>query len=171
MKVLQGKFGEAHYGFALPTNSPYTAPLSIEMLELRNKGEISRIIDKWMIDRTPCKALDEDDTTEIIDTSSMGVFNMLGVFMFVLAGIIVGGLILIIEWIIAAFKDIDKWNPEAPHTFYSALKRRLSISCDNSKRVVFIKPSDSSRKPSSSSSKSKLEYKLSLRGRHGSTEL
>ena len=57
------KFGEAHYGFALPTNSPYTAPLSIEMLELRNKGEISKIIDKWMIDRTPCKALDEDDAT------------------------------------------------------------------------------------------------------------
>lgn len=56
-------FGEAHYGFALPTNSPYTAPLSIELLELRNKGEIARIIDKWMIDRTPCKALDEDDTT------------------------------------------------------------------------------------------------------------
>jgi len=171
MKVLQGKFGEAHYGFALPTNSPYTAPLSIEMLELRNKGEISRIIDKWMIDRTPCKALDEDDATEITNTSSMGVVNMLGVFIFMLAGIIVGGLILIIEWIIAAFKDIDKWNPEAPHTFYSALKRRLSISCDNSKRVVFIKPSDSSRKPSSSSSKSKLEYKLPLRGRHGSTEL
>lgn len=42
----------------------------------------------------------------------MGVVNMLGVFIFMLAGIIVGGLILIIEWIIAAFKDIDKWNPE-----------------------------------------------------------
>lgn len=42
----------------------------------------------------------------------MGVVNMLGVFIFMLAGIIVGGLILIIEWIIATVKDIDKWNPE-----------------------------------------------------------
>ena len=42
----------------------------------------------------------------------MGVVNMLGVFIFMLAGIIVGGLILIIEWIVATFKDIDKWNPE-----------------------------------------------------------
>jgi len=42
----------------------------------------------------------------------MGVVNMLGVFIFMLAGIIVGGFILIIEWIVAAFKDIDKWNPE-----------------------------------------------------------
>ena len=50
--------------------------------------------------------------TEITDTSSMGVVNMLGVFIFMLAGIIVGGFILIIEWIAAAFKDIDKWNPE-----------------------------------------------------------
>ena len=38
--------------------------------------------------------------------------NMLGVFIFMLAGIIVGGLILIIEWIIATCKDIDKWNPQ-----------------------------------------------------------
>ena len=51
-------------------------------------------------------------STEITDTSSMGVVNMLGVFIFMLAGIIVGGFILIIEWIIAAFRDIDKWNPE-----------------------------------------------------------
>lgn len=171
MKVLQGKFGEAHYGFALPTNSPYTAPLSIEMLELRNKGEISRIIDKWMIDRTPCKALDEEDATEITDTSSMGVVNMLGVFIFMLAGIIVGGLILIIEWIIAAFKDIDKWNPEAPHTFFSALRRRLSVIYDPSRRVVFMNTTDSNRKSSSFPSRSKLEYKLPLRGRQGSTEL
>ena len=42
----------------------------------------------------------------------MGVVNMLGVFIFMLAGIIVGGLILIIEWIIATCKDIDKWNPQ-----------------------------------------------------------
>ncbi|XP_078368663.1 glutamate receptor ionotropic, kainate 2-like isoform X2 [Oculina patagonica] len=170
MKVLEGTFGEAHYGFALPTNSPYTAPLSIEMLELRNKGEVSRIIDKWMIDKTPCKALDEDDTTEITDTSSMGVVNMLGVFIFMLAGTIVGGFILIIEWIIAACKDINRWNPEAPHTFFSALKRRLSASSHTSKRVVFIKPASSYRKSSSLSSKSKIEYKLPL-GRHGSTEL
>ena len=51
-------------------------------------------------------------STEITDTSSMGVVNMLGVFIFMLAGIIVGGLILIIEWIIATCKDIDKWNPQ-----------------------------------------------------------
>lgn len=70
-RLFLRKFGEAHYGFALPTNSPYTAPLSIEMLELRNKGEISRIIDKWMIDRTPCKALDEDDTTGTLILSNM----------------------------------------------------------------------------------------------------
>lgn len=47
----------------------------------------------------------------------MGVVNMLGVFIFMLAGIIVGGLILIIEWIIAVFKDIDKWNPEVRGVF------------------------------------------------------
>ena len=52
-------FGEVHYGFALPSNSPYTTPLSVELLELRNKGEVSRIIDKWMIKKTPCKPLDE----------------------------------------------------------------------------------------------------------------
>ena len=64
--LLHRAFGEAHYGFALPRNSPYTSPLSVELLELRNKGEFSRLINKWMFKKTPCKLLD--------DAENMGTF-------------------------------------------------------------------------------------------------
>ena len=60
---------------------------------------------------------------------------------------------------------------QAPHTFFSALRRRLSVIYDPSRRVVFIKTTDSTRKSSSFPSRSKLEYKLPLRGRHGSIAL
>ena len=60
---------------------------------------------------------------------------------------------------------------QAPHTFFSALRRRLSVIYDPSRRVVFMNTTDSNRKSSSFPSRSKLEYKLPLRGRQGSTEL
>ena len=42
------------------------------------------------------------------DASRMGVQNMLGVFVFMLGGVVVGFVILIAEWLTAAIRDVKK---------------------------------------------------------------
>ncbi|XP_048581549.1 glutamate receptor ionotropic, kainate 2 isoform X2 [Nematostella vectensis] len=103
-------FGNAHYGFALPKKSPYTNLLSVEILKLVQSGIAKTMIEEWMIERTPCAPLDEaeEQDAKSSDTSKMGINNMLGVFIFMVAGIAIGGVLLVLEWFVAAYSDVKR---------------------------------------------------------------
>ncbi|XP_031560849.1 glutamate receptor 2-like isoform X2 [Actinia tenebrosa] len=118
--------GKMSYGFALPKGSPYRLLINIELLKLQQKGVIKKIIKKWMIDKTPCSLLDDADLHEESKTDAyrMGLMNMLGVFIFMLAGVVIGLIFLIIEWWAAAVGDSKRAMRHLP--FMRAIQNRLS---------------------------------------------
>jgi hypothetical protein len=99
-------FGSINYGFALPLKSPYTHNFSVAMLELQQDGFLERMTEKWFRSRSVCGAETEAaDAAASEGGNQLGLFDMAGVFVTLLAGVICGIIILISEWIVACHRD------------------------------------------------------------------
>lgn len=95
-----GKFG---YGFGLPKNSPFTHQFSVKILELRQKGFLKLLRERWL------QGVCETTLQESSDTSFTGdvlVFkDMAGAFYAVFFGLAFSLIMLLVELTWAAYKD------------------------------------------------------------------
>jgi len=140
MKVTGG-FGNTYgYGFAFARKSPYTPLFNMELFGLQNDFIISTLTHKWTEEKVKCELMDNFEEEQNKGGSSvqkMTLRGMLGVFILLVISVIIGLLLLIIEWIYASAKDSRK-HVNGRHTccqaFGSRLWQTLKDICSQKKR-------------------------------------
>lgn len=108
---VTGGFGNTYgYGFAFELNSPYTPLFNMELFRLQNEFIISSLTHKWTKERVNCELVDNFEEQQLLGSTvqKMSVQNMLGVFILLAISVLVGFLIMIMEWIYASAKDARK---------------------------------------------------------------
>ncbi|XP_031550471.1 glutamate receptor 1-like isoform X2 [Actinia tenebrosa] len=126
LTIIGRPFGSINYGFALPLKSHYTHNFSVAMLELQQDGFLERMTEKWFRSRSVCGAETEAaDAAATEGGTQLGIHDLAGVFVTILGGVICGILILIIEWIVACYRDTLSKDRKAPTTFCRALCQRM----------------------------------------------
>ncbi|KAL5009627.1 hypothetical protein ScPMuIL_011932, partial [Solemya velum] len=85
-------FGRSGLGIGLRKNSPWTHPVSMEILTLLEGGQMEKLDNKWIVvsDSTACPERESAPAT-------LGLTNMAGVFMMVAGGIVAGVFLIFIE--------------------------------------------------------------------------
>ena len=109
------------YAFGFPKNSPYTALINTHLIKLREHGFFDEVWKKW--DKTP-----DHEGCSSGKSNSQGVTltltNVRGIFLFLSIGIIISVILILLEIIIAAFRDEgDEDHP----TFKSKLNKRFQL--------------------------------------------
>ncbi|XP_033107654.1 glutamate receptor 1-like [Anneissia japonica] len=118
-------FGKIGYGLGLARNSLYTEPFSLEILKLRQSDFMDGLQKRYF--SGGCDGADAKNTLP----SKIGLRQMLGVFYFLFAGIAIAILLLIIDWIIASFKEARNSRRSTGLNSISmcgALGRRLRVT-------------------------------------------
>lgn len=108
---VTGGFGNTYgYGFAFELTSPYTPLFNMELFRLQNEFVISSLTHKWTKERVNCELVDNFEEQQQLGSTvqKMSVQNMLGVFILLAISVLVGFLIMIMEWIYASAKDARK---------------------------------------------------------------
>lgn len=100
---LLGKIG---YGFGLPKDSPFTKQLSAAILELKHSGSLGVLERKWVHVNDRCNT--ENNKGIQSDTNELGFANLAGVFIVVAAGIGCSLIVLVLEWLWAAYNDVEE---------------------------------------------------------------
>ena len=76
------------------------------MLELQQDGFLERMTEKWFRSRSVCGAETEAaDAAASEGGAQLGLFDLAGVFVTLLGGVICGVVILFVEWIVASYRD------------------------------------------------------------------
>ncbi|XP_066276786.1 glutamate receptor ionotropic, kainate 2-like isoform X1 [Branchiostoma lanceolatum] len=81
------------YGIGTPEGSPIRDKITIAILQLQEAGQIQMLYNKWWVNMGQCS---NDDNKE---ASALGVANVGGIFIVLIAGLVVGILVAIIEFI------------------------------------------------------------------------
>lgn len=82
----------------------------MELFRLQNEFIISSLTHKWTKERVNCELVDNFEEQQLLGSTvqKMSVQNMLGVFILLAISVLVGFLIMIMEWIYASAKDARK---------------------------------------------------------------
>ncbi|XP_067946370.1 glutamate receptor ionotropic, kainate 2-like [Watersipora subatra] len=97
-----GELDSKGYGIGVPRESPYRDILSNEILSLSERQVLLNLYNKWWnVDNTKCKV--EDDSKASSTAAQLGLPNLGGVFVFLLAGLLLAFVIAILEFVINAF--------------------------------------------------------------------
>ncbi|GFX39850.1 glutamate receptor ionotropic, kainate 2 [Trichonephila clavipes] len=83
------------YGIATPPGSPYRALISSEILRLQEDGVLHMLKEKWWKDAGRCK----DDDKKPTSASELGLPNVGGVFVVLLAGLGMAAIVAVFEFI------------------------------------------------------------------------
>ncbi|XP_078618325.1 glutamate receptor ionotropic, kainate 2-like isoform X2 [Branchiostoma floridae x Branchiostoma japonicum] len=82
------------YGIGTPEGSPIRDKITIAILQLQEAGQIQMLYNKWWVNMGQCS--NEDKNKE---ASALGVANVGGIFIVLIAGLVVGIIVAIIEFI------------------------------------------------------------------------
>ncbi|CAD5115500.1 DgyrCDS4470 [Dimorphilus gyrociliatus] len=102
--IIGNDFNKFGYGLALKRNSPYLTPFTLEILMLRQSGYLETLHRKWFAG--PCSATQSSSSKTAARSQTLE--SLLGVFYFIAVGIGLAVLILLLEFIVAAFRDVQK---------------------------------------------------------------
>lgn len=91
------------FGVATPLRSPLRITLNLAVLHLTEKGDLTRLENKWWYDRSECKSNDIKETS-----SSLTLYNVAGCFYILLAGLILAMVVALVELFWKAYKDSVK---------------------------------------------------------------
>lgn len=119
------------YAFGLPKNSPYTVIINAHLIKLREQGFFDDVWKKWdkMPDFKGCNANSKNS-----NGVTLTITNTQGIFLFLTIGVAISFLIILLELVIAAYKD----ESDLDHTTYcSKLIRRIDLKIDDVKTEWF----------------------------------
>ncbi|XP_017012821.2 glutamate receptor ionotropic, kainate 2 [Drosophila takahashii] len=88
-------FGEKHYGIAVPLNADFRSNLSVGILKLSEKGVLYTLKNKWFNDNTTTC----DNNASTIDDGQFDMDSVGGLFVVLIAGIIISILIGVAEFL------------------------------------------------------------------------
>ncbi|KAK7479655.1 hypothetical protein BaRGS_00029121 [Batillaria attramentaria] len=84
------------YGIGTPQNSPYRDKLSMAILELQENGRIQMLYNKWWKDTGTCV---RDDDTKGSKAEALGVENVGGIFVVLMAGLALAVIVAVCEFV------------------------------------------------------------------------
>ncbi|XP_044732046.1 glutamate receptor ionotropic, kainate 2-like [Chrysoperla carnea] len=96
---IGGKLDSKGYGIAMPVNSPYRTDISGAVLKLQESGKLSTLKTKWWKDMHGGRKCDEDPSSNAKEENAneMGIDNVAGIFIVLVAGTMFAIFILICE--------------------------------------------------------------------------
>ena len=115
-------FGKIGYGLGLPKDSRYTQQFNQAILKLRQTGFMDILEQRWLYSRKRCN---EKGHTARYSDSQLSLADMAGVFVIVCAGVGIGFVVLIIEWLVASYAVTKENDPDAPKTLWESIQTRL----------------------------------------------
>ena len=83
------------YGIGLPLNSPYKDALTNAILKLRENGFLDKLKIKWFVQKGTCAFESEEKSKAII----VYLEDIIGVYVLVACGVVLGLIALVVEWI------------------------------------------------------------------------
>ncbi|KAL8564048.1 Serine/threonine-protein kinase grik2 [Nucella lapillus] len=122
------------YGIGTPMNSPYRDKLSMAILELQENGKIQLMYKKWWKDAGTCV---RDDEVKGSKANALGVENVGGIFVVLMAGLALAVLVAICEFIWKSRKNAheDKKSVCAE----MAQELRFAVRCVGSSKKPRLK--------------------------------
>lgn len=87
-------FNKANYGIPLPKNSPYLQSFSNALLTMREDGTVERLYQRWWYEKGDCSQAAAQASQA---SSSVTIYDLAGVFLFLVMAIAVGIVILLFE--------------------------------------------------------------------------
>ncbi len=104
LMIVGDTFHRSGLAVALQKDSPWTEKISLEILKMRETGEMEQMDRDWVIVNT-CERSDNKPTT-------LGIASMAGIFITVAVGVILGGVCMIIERVYYHHFDGGIWASE-----------------------------------------------------------
>ncbi len=80
---------------SVSSGSPYRDPISMSILNLQENGRIQMLYNKWWKNTGTCN---NDDKTKESKASSLGIANVGGIFVVLMAGLIIAVITAVIEF-------------------------------------------------------------------------
>ncbi|CAH1228151.1 GRIA1 [Branchiostoma lanceolatum] len=112
-------FWQTGYGIFLPKNSKYTSEFNKVIVTAKERGVFDALDAKW-IKSQECSGTDQS----VLESSVIGLQDMLGVFVLVYGGMALAVIVLIGEFIHTCAQDVKKSDAH-PKTLAGAAKTRL----------------------------------------------
>ncbi|XP_066275462.1 glutamate receptor 2-like [Branchiostoma lanceolatum] len=119
LQTIGRVFWQTGYGMFLPKNSKYTVEFNKVIVAAKERGIFDALDAKW-IKSQECSGTDQT----VLESSVIGLQDMLGVFVLVYGGMALALIVLIGEFIYTCAQDVKKSDAH-PKTITEAAKRRL----------------------------------------------
>ncbi|XP_078700018.1 glutamate receptor ionotropic, kainate 2-like [Branchiostoma floridae x Branchiostoma belcheri] len=128
LQTIGRLFWQTGYGMFLPKNSKYTVEFNKVIVAAKERGVFDDLDTKW-IKSQECSGTDQT----VLESSVIGLQDMLGVFVLVYGGMALAFVLLIGEFIYTCAQDVKK-SEAHPKTFAEAVTTRLKRVFSRSKR-------------------------------------
>ncbi|XP_078618356.1 glutamate receptor 2-like [Branchiostoma floridae x Branchiostoma japonicum] len=120
LETIGRLFWQTGYGMLLPKNSKYTVEFNQAIVSAEERGVVDELDVKW-IKSSECSGTDQT----VLESSVIGLQDMLGVFVLVYGGMALALVVLIGEFIHSCYQDVKKSDPHKHLTVTEAAKTRL----------------------------------------------
>lgn len=129
------------YGIATPRGSPYRDMISEQILRLQERQKISKLYTKWWKEKAESNCDTEGKGKQ--NANELGLQNVGGVFVVLVAGVVAGTIMAIFEFLWKAWRNsrIDK----RPFCTEVSQELRVAITCLGSSRKNGKKKSEDAR--------------------------
>ncbi|XP_060573279.1 glutamate receptor 2-like [Ruditapes philippinarum] len=104
-----------HYAFALQKNSSIASDLNTGLIKLTETGELHEIEKKWFDERGGCTGISQLDRKESVRFYKLDLSTFSSAMLIVVAGIIIGGIICLIEICIFKWAESRDSSEETEH--------------------------------------------------------
>ncbi|XP_028411022.1 glutamate receptor ionotropic, kainate 2-like isoform X2 [Dendronephthya gigantea] len=121
--ILNDLFSPLGYGIGLPLNSPYKDLISREILKLRESGFLDKLKNEWFVHKGTCGNSNVKTPSTMV---TVQIKDVIGVYMLVAGGIVLGFIFLIFECLYYSRKLVK--HPDSEYsTYMEALKARIKL--------------------------------------------
>ncbi|XP_053207779.1 glutamate receptor 1-like [Panonychus citri] len=108
------------YGVATPLGSPLRVRLNLEILALKENGDLTKLENKWWYDRSECKSKDSKESSQ----SELTLGNVAGCFYILIGGLLLAMLVAFVEFYWQSQIEANRKKV----SLYQAMKTNVKIS-------------------------------------------
>ncbi|XP_043461147.1 glutamate receptor 1 isoform X2 [Leptopilina heterotoma] len=109
------------FGIATPIGSPFRDEINIEVLALKESGELEKLYNKWWYDRTECRHGDKQDATR----NELTLSNVAGIFYILIGGLLLALAVALVEFCYKSHSEATR--AKIPLSDAMKAKARLTI--------------------------------------------
>ncbi|XP_067123751.1 glutamate receptor ionotropic, kainate 2 isoform X1 [Centruroides vittatus] len=131
---IGGLLDSKGYGIATPSGSPYRTALSSAILKLQETGQIHILKEKWWKEKTGGVLCTKEDSSTASSANALGLANVGGVFVVLLAGLGIACIIAVIEFIWKSRKVATE--EREPLCLELCRELKFAITCGGSTKPI-----------------------------------